>query len=377
MDDCSFSTMTALGLMSGTSRDGIDAAIIRTDGVSVFERGPSSTTPYDHDFRKRLADLIDGEARACDVEFDLTARHVDAVETLLLENSIRYSEIDVIGFHGHTVFHVPEARRTHQIGDGELLAKVTGVPVVNDLRSADVAAGGQGAPLAPIYHWALARELPKPLAILNLGGVANVTWIGEDSPDSRTSDTTGAVVPGICAFDTGPGNALLDDWTEMWTGDPFDRNGALASRGRLSASALKKLMSHPYFSLPPPKSLDRDAFSLEPVDGLSPEDGAATLAAFTAEAVRAALKGLPTTPLRWLVAGGGRYNKAMMGELTARIGGPVESVEAVGWDGSALEAEAFAYLAVRAIKGWPSSWPTTTGVTRPCVAGVVHRPQTS
>ncbi len=299
MNDRPLSTMTALGLMSGTSRDGVDAAIVRTDGISVLERGPSMTAPYDREFRKRLADLIDGRGNTSDVEVDLTARHADIIENLLQQNSITFSEIDIIGFHGHTIIHAPEVRRTLQIGDGERLARTTGVTVVNDFRSADVAAGGQGAPLAPTYHWALARKLPKPLAVLNLGGVANVTWIGEVTPAPQTSEMTGTAVPEIRAFDTGPGNALLDDWVGLRTGDPFDRDGALASRGRSNAPALKKLMNHPYFSRLPPKSLDRDAFSLE----------------------------------RWLVAGGGRHNRAVMDELAARIGAPVEPVEAV--DGTA------------------------------------------
>ena len=370
----SFSTMTALGLMSGTSRDGIDAAIVRTDGISVFGRGPSSTTPYEEAFRQRLAAAVGGEGKLSDVESELTMRHVAVIHDLLKENSITFSEIDVIGFHGHTILHAPEAGRTRRVGDGRLLARTTGVPVVDDFRAADVAAGGQGAPLAPVYHWALARALPKPLAILNLGGVANVTWIGEAPAASRTSGATGPAAAEILAFDTGPGNALLDDWVGSRTGAPFDRDGALASTGRVGAPALETLMSHPYFSLPPPKSLDRDAFSLAAVDALSPEDGAATLTAFTAEAVRAALGRLPEAPPRWLVAGGGRRNAALMNELAARIGAPVEPVEAVGWDGAALEAEAFAYLAVRTVRDLPSSWPATTGVPRPCVGGVVHRP---
>lgn len=370
----SFSTMTALGLMSGTSRDGIDAAVVRTDGVSVFERGPSSTTPYEEAFRNRLAAAAGGEGKLSDMECELTMRHVAVVHDLLEKNSITFSEIDVIGFHGHTILHAPEAGRTRRIGDGRLLARATGVPVVDDFRAADVAAGGQGAPLAPVYHWALARALPKPLAVLNLGGVANVTWIGEAPAASRTSGATGPAAAEILAFDTGPGNALLDDWVGSRTGAPFDRDGALASRGRVATPALEALMSHPYFSLPPPKSLDRDAFSLAAVGALSPEDGAATLTAFTAEAVRAALGRLPEAPPRWLAAGGGRRNRALMNELAARTGAPVEPVEAVGWDGAALEAEAFAYLAVRTVRGLPSSWPGTTGVPHPCVGGVVHRP---
>lgn len=368
------SEMTALGIMSGTSRDGIDAAIVRTDGIRIFERGPSATAPYSEGFRDRLARLINGVGEMSDVESELSHTHAAFINLILEKNNITNLNIDVIGFHGHTILHSPEDHRTCQIGDGSLLAELTGIPVVNDLRSADVAAGGQGAPLAPGYHWALARELPKPIAVLNLGGIANVTWIGDDDNSVEAEDGGSERNPPILAFDTGPGNALLDDWTTAHTGAQFDRNGMLAAAGEVSASVLERLLRHSYFRLSPPKSLDRDAFSLQPLRDLSPEDGAATLVAFTAQAVCEAAKLLPTTPIRWLVTGGGRHNKNMMDELTLQLSATVEAVEAVGWDGDVLEAEAFAFLAVRALKRWPLSWPSTTGVSEPCVGGVLHRP---
>jgi len=374
VNEASNSQMTALGLMSGTSRDGIDAAIIRTDGISILEHGPSATTTYGDDFRARLSNLIAGIGDVSEVESELTARHADLVNELIQKNNLTNSDIDIIGFHGHTILHTPNEHRTDQIGDGALLSKMTGIAVANDLRSADVAVGGQGAPLAPAYHWALARNLPKPVAILNLGGVANITWIGEDHSNSVMSEAGGDLIPQIWAFDTGPGNALLDDWAAKHIGARFDRDGELASVGSVNSPVLEQLLQNPYFSLPPPKSLDRDAFSLEPLRDLPPQDGAATLAAFTAQAVCEAAHLLPSEPLRWLVTGGGRYNKAVMEELATRLGKTVEPVEVAGWDGNVLEAEAFAYLAVRVVKQWPLSWPTTTGVARPCVGGVIHRP---
>ena len=374
MDDASRSEMTALGLMSGTSRDGIDAAIVRTDGVSVLERGPSAMASYSEEFRERLSDLISGVGDVLEVEAELTIQHAGLVNFLLEQNNLNNSKIDVIGFHGHTILHAPDEHRTHQIGDGALLSKMTGITVVNDLRSADMAAGGQGAPFAPAYHWALARNIPKPVAVLNLGGVANVTWLGDDQADSEVDDLGGGLIPQIWAFDTGPGNALLDDWAAMHIGARFDRDGGLASAGSVNSSVLEQLLQNPFFSRAPPKSLDRDAFSLEPLRDLSPEDGAATLVAFTTQAVCEAAHFLPSEPLRWLVTGGGRHNTVMMDELATRLGRTVEPVEDAGWDGNVLEAEAFAYLAVRAINQLPLSWPTTTGVARPCVGGVIHRP---
>ncbi len=272
--------------------------------------------------------------------------------------------VAVLGFHGHTILHQPEAGRTRQIGDGALLAAETGIDVVCDFRARDVAGGGQGAPLAPLYHAALAAELAKPLAVLNLGGVANLTWIGAGADESEGA---------VRAFDTGPGNALIDDWAARHSGRPLDLDGALARAGRTDEAALASLLEDPYFARPPPKSLDRDAFDPGPVAGLSPADGAATLTAFSAAAVARALDHLPVPPRRWLVTGGGRHNPALMAALAERLEAPVAPVEAVGWDGDALEAQAFAYLALRSLEGLALSLPGTTGVARPMPGGVVHR----
>lgn len=354
----------AIGLMSGTSRDGVDAALLRSDGERAVECGPRLTLPYAPDFRDRLAGIMGGKGPVAAVERELTLLHAEAVQRLLREAGLSPAAVAVIGFHGHTILHAPERHRTWQIGDGALLAALTGIDVVCDFRARDVAAGGQGAPLVPLFHAALAGDLERPLAVLNIGGVANVTWIGP-SP--------GTGVPRLIAFDTGPGNALLDDWARRHTGEPVDRDGALAGRGRISEETLARLLGHPYFREPPPKSLDRDAFDLGAVEGLSAADGAATLVAFTAAAVAQAVEQLPEPPRRWLVGGGGRRNPVLMAALRRRLGRPVEPVEAAGWDGDALEAQAFAYLAIRSLRGLPLTLPETTGVPRPTPGGTLHQ----
>ncbi len=366
----------AIGLMSGTSLDGIDAALIRSDGRRRVAPGPSLTRPYDAAFRARLRGILGGRGPISAVEQDLTRRHREAVKSLLERAGLPAAEVVVIGFHGHTILHRPEAGRTWQIGDGAGLAAETAIDVVADFRSRDVAAGGQGAPFAPLYHAALAADLAQPLAVLNLGGVANLTWI-DSGVSPRIGPGQPAELAGILAFDTGPGNALLDDWVARHSERPFDQDGALARAGRVDEKILAALLDHPYFSRPPPKSLDRDAFDPAPVATLSPSDGAATLTAFTAAAVARATSHLPAPPRRWLVTGGGRRNPALMAALAERLGASVEPVEAVGWDGDALEAQAFAYLALRSLAGLPLSVPGTTGVAQPATGGVLHRAPTS
>ena len=355
----------ALGMMSGTSLDGVDAALIETDGLTVTAFGPWRTAPYPDDLRAQLRAVIEGRGAREEAECALTAFHAGLAETLLAEAGKPREQIALVGFPGHTVRHEPEAGRTDQIGDGAALARRLGIDVVGDFRSNDVAAGGQGAPLVPLFHAALCRRsrLEPPLAVLNLGGVANVTWIGGPADED------------LLAFDTGPGCALIDDWVLRMTGAPFDRDGEHARSGTVDRDALEALTAHPYFAAPPPKSLDRNAFDPAPVSGLSEGDGAATLVAFTAEAVRRALAHMPVPPLRWLVTGGGRHNPALMAALAARLGAPCDPVESVGWQGDALEAQAFGFLAVRSRRGLPLSLPRTTGVPRPLSGGVLHRAQ--
>ena len=352
----------AIGLMSGTSCDGIDAALIHTDGSIIDDFGPTVELPYDVAFRARLQSCFGGKGPVAAVERELTKRHADAVRQLLAEAKRKPADVTVVGFHGQTIHHAPAQRQTVQIGDGALLAKLTGIDVVNDFRSADVGAGGQGAPLAPVYHLARADKLLKPIAVLNLGGVGNVTWIGEDGE--------------LLAFDTGPGNALLDDWALRHTGKPADMDGALAAGGRPSSAALAKLKSDPYFVLPAPKSLDRQHFKAladVALSGLSAADGAATLVAFTAWSAAGAVRVFPAPPREWLVCGGGRHNPAIMQALRSMLPYPVRSVDEVGWNGDALEAQAFAFMAVRSLRGLPLSFPGTTGVPRPMTGGRHHQ----
>lgn len=360
---------TALGLMSGTSMDGVDAALIRSDGNGRIEFGPRQTFPYDAAIRAGLrASLGKTEAPAPLVEA-LTRAHAAAVATLLGGNGIASGAVDVIGFHGHTISHRPWEGSTIQIGDGPLLARLAGIDVVNDFRIADVRAGGQGAPFVPVFHAALARGLEHPLAVLNIGGVANVTWIGAayDAVASAPAETA------LLAFDTGPGNALLDDWVFKRTGAHWDADGKLALAGRADPAAAAAILANAYFERQPPKSLDRDHFDSSPVARLSPADGAATLVEVTARSAALARRFFPAPAQRWLVCGGGRRNPAIMQALKAAIAEPVDAVEAVGWDGDALEAQAFAYLALRSLDGLPLSFPRTTGVPRPLAGGTLHR----
>ncbi len=341
--------------MSGTSLDGIDAAIVETDGRAITRLGAWLTTPYDAGLRERLRGCLGATGPVDDVARDLTLAHAEAVRALLIGGGPAAGDIRVLGFHGHTIDHRPADGVTRQIGDGALLAAETGIDVVADFRAADVAAGGEGAPFAPLYHAALCRGLAKPVCVLNVGGVANLTWIGADG------------VP--LAFDTGPGNALLDDWVRRHTGAAMDTDGALAASGTAVPATVAAYLDDPYFARPAPKSLDRLDFDLDPVAGLSPADGAATLVAVTCAAVARAIDHLPSPPSRWLVTGGGRHNPVIMASLAAMLAAPVEPVERVGWNGDALEAQAFAFLATRSLAGLALSLPTTTGVAAPITGG--------
>jgi anhydro-N-acetylmuramic acid kinase len=366
-------SLGALGLMSGTSLDGVDAALIETDGERVARFGPVGYRPYadgERDLLRRAlaaaAGLTDRAARPGvlgEAEALVTQAHAHAVEDFLDKHRIDRRDIAVVGFHGQTVLHRPERHLTVQIGDGEALARRIGLPVVFDLRAADVAAGGQGAPLVPVFHRALVETLdrPRPVAVLNVGGVANVTYV----------DGSGDLV----ACDTGPGNALIDDFMAARTGTACDRDGAAAAQGRVDESWLAAALARPFFAAPPPKSLDRNAFaSLDP-SSLSLADGAATLTALTAAAVTAVVPLLPRPPRFWIVAGGGARNPSLMRMLAERLApATVETAAAVGWSSDAIEAQAFAFLAARALKRLPITFPGTTGAPRPMTGGVVAHP---
>ena len=345
--------------MSGTSLDGIDAAIIETDGRTVAGFGPKTTVPYDAALRQRLRDILGSQDPVDDVARELTEAHAALVSDLLARNGLKPADIRVVGFHGQTIDHRPKDGVTRQIGDGALLADRTGIDVVCDFRSTDVAAGGEGAPLAPLFHQALCARLERPIAVLNIGGIANLTWIG---PGDQ-----------LIAFDTGPGNALLDDWVHRHTGKPYDSDGTIAASGTPDAAIVEAYLRHPYFARRPPKSLDRLDFDLAPVGGLGVADGASTLVALTCASVARAQDHMPTRPRRWLVTGGGRHNQAMMAGLAVSLSAPFAPVEDAGWDGDALEAQAFAFLAMRSLDGLALSIPTTTGVPEPMPGGRLYR----
>lgn len=361
--------LRTIGLMSGTSLDGVDAAWVETDGERIGRLGPSLTLPYDRALKadlRRLLDLAPGltddDALLRDCVGRLTGRHIEAVEALRRQVRAELGEgVDLLGFHGQTILHRPAERRTWQVGDAAWLAAATGLPVAHDFRSADVAAGGQGAPLVPVVHAALAVSLPKPLAVLNLGGVANVTFIGRDGA--------------LLAFDTGPANGPLDDWTRRRTGSDYDEDGRLALSGTPDAVVLGRLLAQPYLAAAPPKSLDRLDFAQALRDAglerLTPADGAATLVAFCAGCVAAAAGHFPEPARLWLVGGGGRHNPALMRALSGAVGAPVQPAESVGWQGDALEAQAFGVLAARVVRGLPLTFPGTTGVAGPLPGGRV------
>ncbi len=356
----------ALGMMSGTSLDGVDAALIKTDGEHVFERGAWLVEPLPASLRAGLKKLMRGGGDALALEQELTILHIEVVKKLLSSSGFSPRDIAVIGFHGQTISHRPEEGISWQLGNGALLAEKTNITVVADFRRRDLAAGGEGAPLVPLYHAALAQKMDIPLAVLNLGGIANVTWIGcsENLCDNLLAHD-------ILAFDTGAGNALLNEWAHITYGLEYDEDGKMALAGKVDEVALKKYLAHAFFSKHPPKSLDRHDFSLDYVKHLSAEDAAATLVAFTAEGVRIAAEHFPAPVERWLVAGGGRHNPALMQALRQRLVN-VDPVESVGWEGDAIEAQAFAYLAVRSLMRLPISLPTTTGASRPVTGGAIY-----
>lgn len=357
--------------MSGTSLDGIDVALLRTDGETQVSRGPSATFAYRPDQQAVLHDALqearllqDRDARPGilgEAERALTEWHAEAVERFLDTNGITPAEIDLIGFHGQTVIHRPESRLTVQLGLGPTLARRTGIPVVYDMRAADVAAGGQGAPLVPVYHRALAATVSeRPVAFVNIGGVANMTWIGRDGE--------------LVAFDTGPGNALLNDWCERHTDVPYDVDGRLGNRGQCNPVVLGALLNNSFFATAAPKSLDRNAFNTTVVDGLSPADGAATLTRFTAEAIAASIRLVPEAPRLFIICGGGRLNPTLMRDLRELLQAPVIAAEDVNMNGDSMEAEAWAYLAVRCLGGLPITFPGTTGAPAALSGGRVARP---
>jgi anhydro-N-acetylmuramic acid kinase len=368
--------LVAIGLMSGTSLDGIDAAIIKTDGARAIEIGPAIFIPYSRASkvfaRRAIKAALEGRDSAVEIaeaEAHLTRANAEAVAQLLAEAGADARDIDVIGYHGQTILHRPKRNpesfgRTWQIGDGDKLAERTGIDVVHDFRTEDVANGGEGAPLTPVYHAARVAMLQRahPVAVVNIGGVSNLTYVAPGADDED-----------LISFDCGPGNGLIDEWMELKTGRAMDEDGAAALAGTAHDDIARLMLLHPFMRREPPKSADRYDFKLAPLDRLSIEDGAATLADVTARAIAQSARFLPEPPGEWIIAGGGRRNPAIVALLRAHCVGDVLLAEDIGWRGDFLEAECFAYLAVRSLAGAPITFPRTTRAPRPLAGGRCSR----
>lgn len=356
--------LTAMGLMSGTSLDGMDAALIQTDGQSRVEILDTLSQSYSPEQRRALRSVLGQSSHSGEVkktEEMITAAHAGLVADLIEKSGITP---DIIGFHGQTLFHDPQNGKSLQIGDGELLARKTGLMVINDFRSADMEAGGQGAPFLPLYHQALLRsaDIDLPAVVVNLGGVANFTWLGPEEDH-------------LLAFDTGPASALIDDWVYKTCGLEYDKDGALAAKGNPDQKRVEKWLEDPFFKTRPPKSLDRDHWKKCDVSDLSPEDGAATLTEFTIRSIEKAASHFPAPAQHWYASGGGRRNSYLMKKLEHILRpAHLHKIESLGWDGDFIEAQGFAYLAVRAQTGLPLSLPGTTGCKSPVSGGQLHHP---
>lgn len=367
---------TAIGLMSGTSMDGIDAALIRTDGKDFIERAAMGFYPYSDKTQTLLKQALEdaktiktrAERSGClrEAEELITKLHADAVKAFLQSNVLEASQIDLLGFHGQTVLHRPDHALTVQLGDGQMLAQRTGIDVVYDMRANDMVHGGQGAPLVPVYHKALCDNLPKgfshqtPIVFVNIGGISNISYIGQD----------------LIAFDTGPGNALIDQWVQVQAGIPFDQGGMIAAEGKVNNELVDGYLANQYFRKTLPKSLDRNDFVPPKENTVSVEDGARTLAYVSAAAIMKSVKHLPQAPKLWIICGGGRLNPHIMRdlkELAIQYEANVISAEEAGLDGDAMEAECWGYLAVRSMQGLPITFPKTTGCKLPASGGVLYR----
>ncbi|WP_127112259.1 anhydro-N-acetylmuramic acid kinase [Shimia sediminis] len=359
------SVWRALGAMSGTSLDGVDAAVIETDGESIFQFGETGYRAYDADERAVLSAALGAWAGE---RAEAAASVVEAAHIEVLRD---FTDVDLVGFHGQTLAHDPRGKGTCQVGDGQVLASALDLPVVWDFRSADVQLGGEGAPLAPFFHFACAKYINAkgPVCFLNLGGVGNVTWV---DPGKSTPEEEGALL----AFDTGPANAPINDLMRERLGLDCDRDGAVALGGEVETGALELFLAEPYFTKMPPKSLDRNDFAemIGLVRELSDADAAATLTAMCAAGVASGMQHFPAPPEKVMVTGGGRHNPVLMEMLRVSLECPVVPVEDVGLDGDMLEAQAFAFLAVRVARGMATSAPSTTGVGALVGGGIVSKP---
>ena len=356
----------ALGVMSGTSMDAIDVALIDTDGETHIQCRAFGVGTYQPPLRETLhLRLSNPELASASPPLDLinevTDAHCLAVEKMIAANNLSLSDIDLIGFHGQTIFHAPERRLTIQIFDGARAARRLKRPVASDFRTNDVLAGGQGAPLAPLFHRAKLGNLREPIAVLNIGGVSNISYFDHEM---------------TLAFDTGPGSALIDDFIRHRRGMNFDQDGLLARGGHINHRIVNGIMKTSFFDQQPPKSLDRNHFHkvMAEIESLSDTDGAATLLDITVKSIAKSREHLPHSPARWFVCGGGRHNLFLLERLRHELSAPVNPVEILGWNGDMVEAECFAWLAVRVLKNLPLSLPTTTGVPHPMTGGRIDYP---
>lgn len=362
--------LQAIGLRSDTAATGVEAALIKTDGIDLFETGPFVSRPYSAELKAEIQSVL-GEKGQLDVlhlqEVDahVTQHHIEAVEALLALADKNPMNIDVIGFPGHTVLHRPSQKLSRQIGNAETMLHRFGIPVVTRFSGGDLAAGGQGSPLFPSFYEAMTHDMEKPLAVLTIGGLSSLTAVGVNGE--------------LIAFDVGPGNILIDTWMQERMGAEMDFDGLWAAKGTVDERLLKKLMAHPFLAKKPPKSMDRDEFNnlMADVEGSTIADGAATLTAFTAEALRAAVEQLPFSPELFIVTGGGAQNPSIMKNLKQRLTGRLLTAQEVGWNAEALEAQGFAFLATRSYFELPISFPSTTGVPESAPGGTLLLPDTA
>lgn len=353
----------AVGLMSGTSLDGIDGVILRTDGEDHIEVVAEGYTPFHTSFAEQVQKLIAQGITLDDflrLEQRFTLKNVESVKALLARSGTLPEDLSVIGFHGQTLRHLPDEGLTWQMGNASLLAQQTGIAVVNDFRRADMAAGGQGAPLIPLFHQALLKEQPQPCVALNIGGIANITYCG----------TTENGQPTLLAADTGPGMTLLNRWIKQHTGQPMDTDGGIALSGRIHEERVQAALEHAFFAKPLPRSADTADFSCDMVAGLSVADGAATLCAITVAGIMQTLDLLPAMPQTVWTAGGGVQHPLVL-TLLRRQNVAVRSFAELGINPDMLEAACFAWLAVRRLRGLPTSLPATTGARKQTVGGLL------
>ncbi len=360
------SRFISIGLMSGTSQDGIDVGIIDTDGIEIYEIGPSLFYPYQYKFREELKRLIDNtikEGKPTNdkaISTQLSKHHIKAMKNLISsigeDNKFKYP--DIIGFHGHTVIHSPKEGFTQQIGDCNFVANKMSLPVVGDFRVNDVINGGEGAPLTPIFHKAIFKNITCPVAVINIGGISNITWINNYNDE-------------IVAFDLGPGNCLIDQWISTHSKEYYDKDGRIASKGKADESWLAKVLNNKFFKQSYPKSLDRAYFSLNGLDEFNLEDGAATLSLLTAKSIIYGINQCPSPPSYLYLSGGGRKNKTVVNFLRDNLSSKIVMIDELDFDGDMLEANAFAYLAVRTLKKYPITFPKTTGVKKPTLGGKI------